>query len=341
MKKRIVSVIQYIFFLCIGLLLLYLVFRKLDMALVWEEIRSAHYEWLLLSIFFGVLSHIVRAIRWNILIKSLGYETQTDITFYSVMVGYLANSAFPRLGEVTRCAVLSKKSGVPFNSLFGTVISERVFDLFVLILILVAVVFFQLDFLKGFVDKYFLSSIEGYFNAQSVLVLVLIALAVILLPLILFRLFFEKIKHFVLYKKVSDFVRGLFEGVKTIMKMKHKLEFILLTILLWGFYVLMTFVAFFAIDATSGLNFLDGITIMAIGSLGIVAPVPAGIGAYQFIVKAILVEIYLIPSEPAASFSIIMWITQVILILGVGALSYYMLLMKKNVKNEKDPDRDT
>lgn len=330
--------IQYIFFLCIGLLLLYLVFRKLDMHLVWEEIRNAHYAWLLLSIVFGVFSHIVRAIRWNILIRSLGYETRTDNTFYSVMIGYLANSAFPRLGEVTRCAVLSKKSGVPFNSLFGTVISERVFDLIVLILILIAVVFFQLDFLRGFVDKYFLSSVEGYFNFESIALLVIVVAAIIILPLILFRVFYQKIKHFVLYKRLSDFIKGLLDGIKTIAKMDHKLEFILLTIILWGFYVLMTYVAFFAIDATSGLNFLDGITIMAIGSLGIVAPVPAGIGAYQFIVKAILVEIYLIPSEPAASFSIVMWITQVVLILGVGAFSYYMLLMKNTTKNEKDAD---
>lgn len=327
--------IQYIFFLLIGLLLLYLVFRKLDLELVWEEIKGAHYSWLLLSIVFGTLSHIVRAIRWNIMIRSLGYETKTDTTFYSVMVGYLANSAFPRLGEVTRCAILSKKSGVPFNSLFGTVISERIFDLFVLILILIAVVFFQLDFLRSFVDKYFLSSFEGYLNARSILFLALILAMIIILPLLLFRLFFERIRHFVLYKRVTDFVRGLLDGIKTIKNMKNKGAFVLLTIILWLFYVLMTYVAFFAIDDTARLNFLDGITIMAIGSLGIVAPVPAGIGAYQFIVKAILVEIYLIPSEPAASFSIIMWITQVVLILGIGAFSYYMLLMKKPVNNEK------
>ena len=132
MKKKIISFLQYIFFLLIGLGLLYLVFRKLDLQEVGNEIAHARYEWLLLSILLGLVSHIARAFRWNILIRSMGYEAKAKTTFYAVMIGYLANGAFPRLGEVTRCGVLSKKTGVPFNALIGTVISERMFDLFVL-----------------------------------------------------------------------------------------------------------------------------------------------------------------------------------------------------------------
>ncbi|MCK7534447.1 MAG: flippase-like domain-containing protein [Marinilabiliales bacterium] len=79
------------------------------------EIRAAKYEWLLLSIILGIFSHIARAMRWNILIRSLGYKTDTPTTFYAVMTGYLANMAFPRLGEVTRCGVLSRKKGSPFQ----------------------------------------------------------------------------------------------------------------------------------------------------------------------------------------------------------------------------------
>jgi hypothetical protein len=92
----------------------------------------------------------------------------------------------------------------------------------------------------------------------------------------------------------------------------------------------MTYTAFFALEATSGLNFADAITVMALGSLGMVAPVPGGIGAYQFVVKAILTEIYAVPSEPAVSYSIILWSAQSVMIIVLGAISYYILVFKKS-----------
>jgi uncharacterized protein (TIRG00374 family) len=335
LKKRIITVIQYLFFLLIGLTLLWLVFRKLDLSEVASEIRNARYEWLLLAFFFGLLSHIMRAFRWNILIRSMGYPAKISTTFYAVMVGYLANAAFPRLGEVTRCGVLSKKTNTPFNALFGTVISERVFDLFVLVLIILGVIFLQLDFLRGFVDKYFLSNLSGMMNSRTVLLLIVVVILCISLPILLFRIFYKRIREVSLYRKASDFVKGLMDGIKTIARIRHKFLFILLTLIIWTLYVLMTYTVFFSLKATSGLTFFDGITIMALGSLGIVAPVPGGIGAYQFIVKAILVEIYMIASEPAASYSIIAWTTQTILILVMGLISYYIMVFKKpELKND-------
>ena len=292
MKKRILSIIQYFFFLLIGLVLLWLVFRKIDVKEVAAQIREAKYSWLLFSIFLGVFSHIARAMRWNILIRSLGHKTDTQTTFYAVMVGYLANMAFPRLGEVTRCGVLAKKKGIPFNALFGTVISERVFDAVVLLVIIIAVIFLQMSLLSDFVDKYILTYFSGVANHNNLLMAILVLTLVIVVPLVLFRIYFNRIRNLHLYNKVIDFLKGLLDGVTTIIHMEHKWSFIGLTLVIWILYTLMTFTAFFALEATSGLSFVDAITVMALGSLGMVAPVPGGIGAYQFVVKAILTEIY-------------------------------------------------
>lgn len=333
MKKHILSVIQYLFFLLIGLVLLWLVFRKIDVKDVAAEIRTARYEWLLLSIILGVFSHIARAMRWNILIRSMGYKTDTPTTFYAVMVGYMANTAFPRLGEVTRCGVLAKKKGIPFNALFGTVISERVFDMIVLLLIMIAVILFQLSMLSEFVNKYIISYLTGMANRDNLILAIILLIVVIVLPLVLFRIFFNRIRKLHIYNKVIDFLRGLLDGVKTIMRINHKWSFLGLTVVIWTLYTLMTYTAFFALEATSGLNFFDAITVMSLGSLGMVAPVPGGIGAYQFIVKAILTEIFLIPSEPAVSYSIILWAAQSVMILVLGTLSYYILAFKKTKKS--------
>lgn len=333
MKKNILSVIQYLFFLLIGLFLLWLVFRKIDVKDVAAEIRVARYEWLLLSIILGVFSHIARAMRWNILIRSMGYKTDTQTTFYALMVGYMANTAFPRLGEVTRCGVLAKKKGIPFNALFGTVISERVFDMIVLLLIMIAVILFQLNMLREFVNKYIISYLTGMANRDNLILAIILLIVVIVLPLALFRIFFNRIRKLHIYNKVIDFLRGLLDGVKTIMRIKHKWSFLGLTVMIWTLYTLMTYTAFFALEATSGLSFFDAITVMSLGSLGMVAPVPGGIGAYQFIVKAILTEIFLIPSEPAVSYSIILWAAQSVMILVLGTLSYYILAFKKTKKS--------
>jgi len=325
-------VIQYVFFLLIGLVLLWLVFRKIDVSEVVAEIRAAKYVWLLFSIILGIFSHIARAMRWNILIRSLGYKTDTPTTFYAVMTGYLANMAFPRLGEVTRCGVLSKKKSIPFTTLFGTVISERLFDTIILALIILLVIFFQLNLVSGFVDKYIVSYFSGMANRDNLYLAILVLFALIVVPLILFRIFFNRIRNMHIYNKVRDFLKGLLDGIKTIMHMKHKWSFMGLTVLIWLLYTLMTYTAFFALEATSGLDFIDAITVMALGSLGMVAPVPGGIGAYQFVVKAILTEIYLVQSEPAVSYSIILWAAQSAMIIVVGAISYYILVFKKSKK---------
>lgn len=333
MKKKILSVIQYLFFLLIGFVLLWLVFRKIDVKEVADQIRVAKYEWLLLSIILGVFSHIARAMRWNILIRSMGYQSDTRTTFYAVMVGYMANTAFPRLGEVTRCGVLAKKKSIPFNSLIGTVISERVFDMIVLLLIIIAVIFFQLSLLSAFVNKYILSYFAGIANRDNLITAIILLIAFIVLPIMLIRIFLHRIRRWHIYNKISDFLKGLLDGAKSIIRIKQKWSFIALTLMIWTLYSLMTFTAFFAVEATAGLSFFDAITVMALGSLGMVAPVPGGIGAYQFIVKAILTEIYLIPSEPAVSYSIILWTAQSIMILVLGTLSYYILVFKKTKKS--------
>jgi glycosyltransferase 2 family protein len=330
LSKRILSVIQYLFFLLIGLLLLWLVFRKIEIKDVATEIRAAKYEWLLFSIILGIISHIARAMRWNILIRSMGYKTDTPMTFYAVMVGYLANMAFPRLGEVTRCGVLAKKKNIPFNALFGTVISERVFDMFILGAIILAVILIQLSMLSEFVNKYIISYLTGMANRNNLVIAIILLTGAIVLPLILFRIFFTRIREHHIYNKVRDFLKGLLDGVKTIWHIRQKWSFLGLTLVIWILYTLMTYTAFFAIEATSGLSFYDAITVMSLGSLGMVAPVPGGIGAYQFVVKAILTEIYLVHSEPAVSYAIVLWAAQSVMIIVLGAISYYILVFKKS-----------
>ena len=324
-------------FLFAGLFLLWLVFRKLDIHLVVDQIVNANYYWILLSFCCAIFSHLARAARWNILINHLGNKTKLSTTFYAVMIGYFANMALPRLGEITRCGVLAKKDKVSFDSLFGTVVAERVFDMIVLFTMIFLVIVFQLKLVGGFVDKHIFSPLVSEFSTNITPIIIIGGLFVlaILLTIFFMKHFLPKTPELSLYMKAKEFFYGFFTGIKTIYKLKKKWLFLFYTFVIWLMYFMMTYLVFFSMEATSHLTIIDGITVLAIGSLGMVAPVPGGLGAYHFIVKAVLVELYFIPSAIAASWATLIHTSQGVLVLTVGALSYFLIfLQKKKTNNE-------
>jgi len=337
--KNLVSVLQYLFFLGIGFLLLWLGFRKLDLSEVWVDIMNADYGWLVFGLFFAILSHIVRSLRWNLLINSLRYKTRLSSTFFSMMIGYMANTAVPRMGEFARCGMLSRKEKIPFNSLFGTVISERVFDLFVLALIIFFIVIFQLDLLGGFVYKIIEPFINKVFsNITGIIIFSVVIVLILLLTGYIAWYFKARIKTFRFYDKIREFIDGLWNGIKTIIKMRQKGLFIFYTLIIWLFYIVMVYLPFRMLPETSTLSFLDGSTVMALGSLGMVAPVPGGIGAYHYITKVILTELYIVEANAAMSYATIAHAGQTILNITLGALSYLLIGIysrKQKPLNEK------
>ena len=280
------------------------------------------------------MSHLARAARWNILINHLGNKTNLKTTFYAVMIGYFANMALPRLGEVSRCGVLAKKDNISFDSLFGTVVAERVFDLIVLLVMIFFVIVFQLKLVGNFVNDKIFSPLASSFSSNLTPLIIIVGIIILLL---LFALFFIKrvlpnLTENSFFSKINEFISGFFTGLKTILTLKKRWLFLFYTFIIWFMYFCMTYFVFFTMDATSDLTVIDGITVLAIGSLGMVAPVPGGIGAYHFIVKAILVELYFIPSAIAASWATLIHTSQGVLILVVGALSYFLIFLQKKKK---------
>ena len=340
LTKRIFTVLQYLFFLLFGLGLLWLSFRKLDMNEVYREISNAHYGWLLLSLVVTIISHLFRAARWNLLIGSLNYKTRLSTTFYSLMTGYLVNLGVPRLGEFVRCGVLSKKEKIPFNALFGTVISERIFDLLVFLILFVLVIVLQLKLLNKFLIEFFGPFFNDVFANIWTITLFFGGLFLMLFLVFLYwKKNKEKLKAKPLYQKIHDFSVGLVEGIKTIRTMEKKGLFLFYTFAIWLFYSLMIYVGFFMLKETSHLNYVAGITVLTLGSLGIIAPVPGGIGAYHFVVKAILMEIYHISPDASISFATLTHAGQTLLNIVVGSFGYAMLILTKKLKpsNEELP----
>ena len=311
--------------------------------------KNADFLWVVIAIIAGVLSHLSRAIRWNMLISSLGYTTKTSTTFYAVMIGYFANYAIPRIGEITRCGIISKQNKIPLNSVIGTVIIERAFDMIILIIIVLLTIFLQLDFLGDFVYKVFIAPISEKISNNRNYVFVIISILVLLgiLIYVFYKFFLPKLLHHTFFKKIKSLFDGFITGIKSIRKVKSFGWFIIHTLIIWTLYTLMVYLPFYSFEATSHLTFGDAITIMALGSIGFVAPIPGGIGSYHFIVITLLVKVFFIAEDISTTFAYLVHTSQTVMIILIGGLSYLILFLtnKKTLPHanegshtEKDPE---
>ena len=204
MNKKVSNAITYIIFLSLGILLLWLCFRKIEFSQVLDYVKTAEYSWMLISLVCLGISLFFRALRWNILIESLGYKTRVSTTYESILIAYFANTVFPRLGEVTRCGTLTKKENIPFDKSFGTVVSERIIDLVILFAMALLVILFQWNLLGSLITSWLNPLIEKL-TSNILLGIVVIAFMIVLCLAIvfIFKKNREKISQNKLYRKIS------------------------------------------------------------------------------------------------------------------------------------------
>jgi uncharacterized protein (TIRG00374 family) len=279
------------------------------------------------------VSHLIRAYRWNLLIEAMNYHPPFKNTFFSMMVGYLANYAFPRIGEITRCAVLAKTEKVPADKLLGTVIVERAVDVFTLLVFLIILITARFDFFSHFIRPQifepFADFISSIFQRSIYLWVIVIGIPVIVIYLIYkFRARLAKWKFFV---KTKDILKGILAGLKTVYTMKKGYQFIITSFLIWFFYWLMTYVVFFAFSFTSDLKFIDGLFVCVIGAFAFVVPVQGGIGAYHWIVSLGML-LYGLTREEGLAFATITHGSQALWSIFVGSVSMALLVLIRRKK---------
>lgn len=324
--------------MALGAGLFWLAIKDAPVTKIIEEFKKANYFWIGLSIIVMVLSHWFRALRWNLLINTLNFNPKTRITFFAVMVGYFANLAVPRLGEVTRCGVLSKHEKMPINSVIGTVIAERTFDMITLLFIILITILAQLDFLGDFMYKHIVDPLLSKFPSGTVAIITLsfIFIALVGMTILAYKLLRPKIRHTKFYQKFRDIVLGFWTGIKTIKNVKSKKTFLFYSLLLWASYLFTIYICFQAMTETSGLSVMDALTILAIGSIGVLAPTPGGIGAYQYMVGLSLTGLFLVDKIPAYSFANIIYFAQWIMIVLLGGTAWlWLVISEKRKKNEQ------
>ncbi|MEQ8323644.1 MAG: lysylphosphatidylglycerol synthase transmembrane domain-containing protein [Vicingaceae bacterium] len=324
------KVAKNLLFLLAGVFLLYLAFRGNDPKKLLEDLKHANYFWIALSMFFGVVAFVARGLRWNILLEPMGYQPRKTSSVYSIIVGYLANLAVPRIGEVTRCTVMSKAEDIPVDRLFGTVILERIIDLGILFSLTTFTILLKVDQFGGFFVDLISSKTSSYQNAGLIVFGVLILLMLGLIVMYRLR------QRFVLHPwsvKIRSFFLGLKEGLVSIKRIKNRRWFIFHTAMIWLSYYLMTWVAFYAINETAGLGMVDGLFILVVGGFGMAAPVQGGIGAYHLIVSMGM-GVLGVSSLSGLSYATIVHTSQTFLVLVTGLISFILISVSPKNTNE-------
>ncbi len=335
MKIKWTSVLQYLFFLGIGIFLVWWSLQQIP-AEKWIEFKrslsTANY-WLMIPVFIILsLSHILRAIRWKILMKPMGFTPKLPNIFFSVMIGYLANLAVPRLGEVLKCTLLAKYEKVPADKLIGTILIERAFDVICLALV----------FLIAFICQYEIIGDYAHQLLNEVLVnkkwdftstKFYIFLMTIIIGIVLIRFLFNKLNHLSVVTAIKKILRGIWEGLKSIQQLQQKGLFILLSLSIWVLYIAGTWVGLLATSGTEQLGLPAALSALAFASIGMIVT-PGGIGAYAFFLAKVL-EKNGIPFELGFANGTLQWFAQFIIVLIVGFISLSLLpwYNKKN-KNE-------
>jgi uncharacterized protein (TIRG00374 family) len=333
MQKKIWPAIRNYIFLAIGIALIYLVFKDVPFVWMWNEIKGAHFSWIFLSMFCGVIAMASRAWRWRIILEPLGFKPSFLHCFYGVSIGYFANIALPRMGEVVRCTILNQTDNVPVNQSFGTVILERVIDVLMLLGLIMLVLFTRMELFGDFFMKQLFQSKPGQGSILENPLFQLFLGGILLLlviSILLFLKFKQKLLKLALFQKILNFFKGIGDGLFAIFKMKKKGWFVFHTFFIWLNYFIMTWICVYSYDPTSMLEAFDGLFLMVVGGLGMTAPVPGGAGAFHILVSKAL-EIYNIKdfidpvtgilNKPGVVFATIVHTAQFLMTVILGLIS--------------------
>ncbi|MXN92769.1 flippase-like domain-containing protein [Flavobacterium sp. Sd200] len=313
MKNKITRILSIALPLLLGVFLIiyaYNQFSEKELSEIQRSFKTADYLYVGVALFVGFTGYVARAYRWKYTLEHMGYTAPFAVKFSAVCITYLMNITIPRSGEVSRALVLKRYADVPFDKGFGTIISERVIDLFLLIFCLGLTISLQFSALKDYLS-------------ENVPYEKLLFYGVIALILFTASVLFYMYSRMAWLQKLKIKISGLVEGVLSVFKMRNKWPFLILSVYIWVTYVVMFYITVFALPETAGLSFNVVMLAFVVGSIAITFS-NGGFGVFPFAVAKLL-ENYGITYAAGTAFGWIMWASQTGLVIILGGLSFLML----------------
>lgn len=324
MKKVLAKTAKIVLPLLLGAFILYWVYRDFDFARAGYILsHGLRWDWMVLSLLFGVLSHVVRGYRWHQMLEPLGVHPRTAHCVDAIYVSYAASLVVPRIGEVSRCGVLSRYDQVSFSKSLGTVVTERLVDTLSILLITgitlclefpVFVTFFRQT---GTKMPSFLHLLESpWFYVALFCVVGVVLLLVYLARMLSF------------YERVKGIALDVWQGILSLRHVRNIPLYLLHTLLLWACYFLHFYLTFFCFPFTEGLGFQAGLVMFVAGTFAVIVPTPNGAGPWHFAVITMMM-LYGVSDTDAALFALIVHGIQTLLVVLLGLWGWLHLTLSK------------
>ena len=320
MKKFLLTLLQYVIFLGLGIWIVYHMLHELtaqEKSQLVDAIMSIN-PWYLIPIFIaGFLSHFFRALRWRYLLETMEMRPTVVNTTFAVFIGYIANLLLPRAGEVAKCTVLAKYEKLPAHKMIGTIVAERAFDILCLLVIALSAYLLQANLINQYLigEPQKLSGDIG--RHRNTLIMVLIVLAILITGI---TMFYRRHRD----NKVGRFMKEMSHGIMSIIHMKKRWQFLGYTALIWLMYLTQIYIGLKCLHDTRHLTALAALAVLVYGSVGMILT-QGGIGLYTYLVAQILNTVYAIPHVPAQAFGWIAWAVQTGIIIIVGVISLLLI----------------
>ena len=323
MHPKIKQVLQVALSLGIALWIFWFLYRDIEFDQLQAQLASSNWFWILLSLLIAWAGYWLRGWRWALLFRQEADQlpVSSNRAYHAVMVGYLVNLLIPRAGEVARCTVLTRNNGIPLGQAIGTVLVERSVDL----LFLAGTIFtaFLLE------NELFISLAGQLVNLNSLTSSLLDKLPLLLGGAAVFLLFLyllgKKYRNHGLVNKFQLFFRQLLSGVRAIGNLKNPMGFWISSVIIWIIYFLTLYTVSQGIESAANLSGGQVLLVMVMGTIGMIAPVQGGIGTFHALVAYILV-VFGVPEADGKIFAAIIHGTQMLLVIGVGLISWILML---------------
>ena len=323
MHPKIKQVLQVALSLGIALWIFWFLYRDIEFDQLQAQLASSNWFWILLSLLIAWAGYWLRGWRWALLFRQEADQlpVSSNRAYHAVMVGYLVNLLIPRAGEVARCTVLTRNNGIPLGQAIGTVLVERSVDL----LFLAGTIFtaFLLE------NELFISLAGQLVNLNSLTSSLIDKLPLLLGGTAVFLLFLyllgKKYRNHGLVNKFQLFFRQLLSGVRAIGHLKNPMGFWISSVIIWIIYFLTLYTVSQGIESAANLSGGQVLLVMVMGTIGMIAPVQGGIGTFHALVAYILV-VFGVPEADGKIFAAIIHGTQMLLVIGVGLISWILML---------------
>lgn len=327
MNTSLKRTLQFLLFLSFGIFLIWLSIKnisQLDAQQIKTSFLNAKFFWILMALGALFLSHVTRALRWRLLITSLGYFPSKKNLVFGVFIGYLVNLAFPRLGEILKCTTISKYEKIPVDTLLGTIIMERAIDILSMLFIFMFTFWIQPEFIKKIyiaVTAQSHTQIDAHNNA-GFFTFFLISTAILIIAIFMWMYITDKSTQD-LKIIVKNIARRISEGVLSIKKLKQGGLFIFYTVAIWCLYGISGYFGFLMLSEMSFYGLKEALMILCSGSIGMILT-PGGIGAYTFVTQKTM-ELYGASTTAALTYGWLLWLIQTGMILIGGLFSFALL----------------